>query len=431
MKRINLLLIAILISVLLFSCHEQTTDPIDKQESGTVEISFNKTQVPANVTFITATLTRANYQPLSSSLNVTGENSAEILFQNIEEGIWHIMIEAKDAEDNVLFSGETDVNVVSGETVPVYLTLTPAGSGKGSIHIYVNWGNDILTGWTDYPANPIVDKFGIEKDQFGVLESYVVKHDGQYKMWYSGLASNAVMYVFHATSTDGINWTRYSQDPVIKPTPNFWDSEHTQAGPVIYENGVYKIYYTGWANSNGNWDIGYASSSDGINWVKLSNPVLEGNPNNWDQRAVATSVVKKGSTYYMFYAGQSDYHTNWRIGVATSTNGIEWERYPGNPVVSPTLNWEESFTGYPSVIYEDGLFKMVYSSSSKFGYAESADGFSWTKVSVNNPIFEYTHTVNNYVKIDYPNLINDNGEYKLFYTGFDEYNDAEICLLRN
>ncbi len=36
------------------------------------------------------------------------------------------------------------------------------------------------------------------------------------------------------------------------------------------------MFYGGWSDPNGRWDVGYAESIDGINWNKHPSPVLMG-----------------------------------------------------------------------------------------------------------------------------------------------------------
>jgi len=56
--------------------------------------------------------------------------------------------------------------------------------------------------------------------------------------------------------------------------------------------------------------------------------------------------------------------------------------YAGNPVVSPTLSWEGTYTRDAEVLYENGQYEMWYwGAGQNLGYATSADGISWHKVT--------------------------------------------------
>jgi len=69
-----------------------------------------------------------------------------------------------------------------------------------------------------------------------------------------------------------------------------------------------------------------------------------------------------------------------------------WVRVGGNPVMSPT-GWEGAWILEPTVLYEAGTFKMIYTgasgspwTASQFGYATSTDGIAWTR-EPSNPVF--------------------------------------------
>lgn len=73
----------------------------------------------------------------------------------------------------------------------------------------------------------------------------------------------------------------------------------------------------------------------------------------------------------------------------TSALPSEWSRYVGNPILSAgAIDWEITNNSEPSIIYEDGLWKMWYTgggSHCSMGYATSSDGLAWTKYA-DNPI---------------------------------------------
>jgi len=73
-------------------------------------------------------------------------------------------------------------------------------------------------------------------------------------------------------------------------------------------------------------------------------------------------------------------------------NDCLWTKHPGNPVLTRTAPWEACVICEPSVLHEDGLFKMWYMGcatgigyNAALGYATSADGLAWTK-HAGNPI---------------------------------------------
>lgn len=64
-----------------------------------------------------------------------------------------------------------------------------------------------------------------------------------------------------------------------------------------------------------------------------------------------------------------------------------WTRSGSNPIITPTVAWEETAVQEPTVLY-DGGWKMWYSggwANPGIGYATSANGIAWTKYA-SNPV---------------------------------------------
>ena len=426
----------ILFSLILYSCSSDIPVSPQNNQSGGISLYIDRVHKPANVVSVTAYLTRENYNTISGSLNLLSDTTADLTLNEVAAGDWHLKVDAVDEENTVVYSGEAVVTILAGITTQVHLTLEPTGAGYGNIYIFVNWGVSADTNWVDYEGNSIVVKYNNNYDIFGVGQCYVLKDDNNYKMWYTGLAANGVGYGFYAYSSDGLSWTRFSQSPVLLPGPyGSWDSYHLSPGPVIKEDGVYRMYYSGWEYAEGIWHIGVATSTDGVNWEKyLGNPLLSGG--SWDLHMSAHSIVKKNGIYYMFYTGSPESYNGYiyNIGVATSVDGYVWEKYSGNPVISPTEPWEGTGVAFPSVVLNNNHFEMVYEGVKEqnpaFGFAYSSDGYSWEK-ELNGPFFRTADCNQVWSKILYPSYIKTNSDSRVYYTGKDPYSgDIEICVTK-
>ena len=112
-----------------------------------------------------------------------------------------------------------------------------------------------------------------------------------------------------------------------------------------------------------------------------NNPLLSPGPSAWDAGALETmTVVKVGNWWHMYYeawaVGNYDGLGAIAIGHATSLDGVHWVKDPANPVLPASANdWDAAGTWDPSVIYEDGLFKLWHGGNAgDWGYATSTDG---------------------------------------------------------
>ena len=94
-----------------------------------------------------------------------------------------------------------------------------------------------------------------------------------------------VMFCFARFSSAQTSLTPYQGNPVISlGNPGAWDAGWVGFGRTILYDGVYYIFYE--ASPNFFTDpiaIGYATSTDGISFTKYeNNPVLEGDGTGFD-----------------------------------------------------------------------------------------------------------------------------------------------------
>lgn len=148
-----------LFSFMFMSCSKDgTTAPpaSNSQASGKVFFKIDKENAPANVVSITAALSRQGFETIIGSLNLISDSTADIVIGDIPIGVWGLKVEARDANNLVVYSGETEVTVIEKMIVQVNLTLVPTSTGKGSIYILVNWGTSPLK-WNNQTGNTLSD----------------------------------------------------------------------------------------------------------------------------------------------------------------------------------------------------------------------------------------------------------------------------------
>jgi len=405
------------------SCNqnEPTSPQGDDHQNGKLFLKIDKANAPESVVWIEAFLTREGYDTVSGLLNLLSDSTADILMENIQAGEWNLKVDAKDSTGVILYTGETTVNVFAGFTTQVNLVLEPTGAGVGNIYIWVTWGTT-PSDWIDYSGNPVLSPSGTYFETHGVGQANILFIDDVYKMWYLGDAGANNNFVMYAESNDGINWTRPYPSPVLFPGPTgSWDDLSVHPGAIIYDNGEYKMFYCGWSYTDGPWHIGLATSVDGINWIKYPNPVLYAS-GGWEYQLATSSVLKIDNVYYLYYTGRN--LPILKIGLATSTDGINWTRYSGNPILPYDQSWEGTGVYYPSVYKTNNMYVMIYMNQpgSGFGKATSTDAINWTK-DESNPFFTNEETQNQWAayKIAYPFYLRVNNKDRIYYTGFNSY----------
>ena len=191
----------------------------------------------------------------------------------------------------------------------------------------------------------------------------VIKHGGLYRMWYTGQARGQ-SWIGYATSKDGIAWHREGDRPVLSADKP-WEKVAVMCPHVLFDDraGLYRMWYSGGEQYEPD-AIGHATSKDGLTWTKHEgNPVFRPDPAlGWEKdRVTACQVVRQGEGYLMFYIGFRD-RDHAQIGVARSEDGIDgWRRHPANPIIRPGQGkWDQDAVYKPYAIFDGRRWLLWY-----------------------------------------------------------------------
>ena len=233
--------------------------------------------------------------------------------------------------------------------------------------------------WKKYSSNPVLSgNSGAWDESSGEHAPFVLMENDTYKMWYEGSREGGPRQLGYAISTNGIDWFKYSGNPVIQAGPETYDQDVAGHGSVLNDGGTYKLWYHAIGDQGA--IIALATSPDGINWTKQG-PVFTPEVDDWETSLWGPSVLIIEGLYWMWYSAHMEQDPP-AIGVATSTNGVDWNRNGSAPVIT-----EDGAIGDPQVLFENGKFQMWYTNFSDgvIHYAESDDGVNWSKSS-RNPV---------------------------------------------
>jgi predicted GH43/DUF377 family glycosyl hydrolase len=146
-------------------------------------------------------------------------------------------------------------------------------------------------------------------------------------MWYTGGqygpyddgTRNLIAQIGHATSTDGIVWTKNKKNPVLSARKNAIPHfEAVISKPcVIMLDGKYHMWYSRRVNDNRGYRLAYARSNDGMNWQRvLDDEVIPYSTDGFDSQNLSyPNVIEMGDELWMFYVGNQFGSTG--IGLAT------------------------------------------------------------------------------------------------------------------
>lgn len=115
-----------------------------------------------------------------------------------------------------------------------------------------------------------------------------------------------------------------------------------------------------------------------VTWLPdARNPVFTGTgADTWDSKIRERGwILRVDGTYYLWYTGYNDARSSSRfLGLATSRDGIHWERDAANPLTKD--GWVEDVC----VVHADGAFFMFAEGKDDVAHMlTSPDGRSWTE----------------------------------------------------
>ena len=158
-----------------------------------------------------------------------------------------------------------------------------------------------------YSNAPLIER--TNNDPYGMASPFVLAESTGWKMWYASyrkweLRKNEPWPTYElrfAESSDGINWNLSDKKCIGS------DQEEAVARPyVIKEQNLYRMWFT-YRKKFGQYKIGYADSSDGINWNRLDDEVgITTSDVGWDADMICyPCVFRQGGNTYMFYNGNN------------------------------------------------------------------------------------------------------------------------------
>lgn len=314
-----------------------------------------------------------------------------------DESIW---------KPSVLFDGTTYHMWYGNTTDGLWINIGYATSPDGIV--WTKYDDPTTTNPPFAESDPVLNTGEPgEWDDEIIMGASVLLLDNIYYMWYTGGGVPSFYGPFsigRATSTDGINWEKDALNPVLIPgTAGSWDGVWVMCPCVLFNGSIYHMWYAAYGDQV---QIGHATSPDGVTWTKdPDNPVLtRGAYGSWDYpRVDFPSVIYDGTTYHMWYSG--GVYREWRIGYATSPDGSVWTKADGQ---NPVLDWGEpgSWDDYSvsgcSVVFDAATYKMWYG-----GFDVSEEGHIGYATSPTNGIEENIIVqTNDYLHQNYPNPFN-------------------------
>lgn len=230
-------------------------------------------------------------------------------------------------------------------------------------------------------------------DEHGIFPMNVVRHNdlvyGYTCGWNRRVSVSVDTAIGLAISRDnGLTFQRIGSGPVL--SASLHEPCLVGDGFVMIIDGVFHMWYiygTGWKKyapdvaPDRTYKIGHATSPDGVKWTKEEAHQIITDRLGPDESQALPTVVKIGSRYHMFFCYRESFDfrkakgRGYRIGHAWSDDLAHWTRDDITPNLEGTPGtWDSDMQCYPHVFECDEKVFMLYNGNEfgrqGFGLAE-------------------------------------------------------------
>lgn len=235
----------------------------------------------------------------------------------------------------------------------------------------------INAAFTKNPSNPLIVPIYTWENLYVTMPN-VIYQNNLFKLWYTGYDGSRYQ-IGYSYSDDGVIWNRVINIPVLSLL-SLYNKDSHEASVVEANNRLEMFYVSSDNGGSQNFKINRAISINDTNWT--DNQILIFNPiNAWGSSSGSGPyAIYKDNTYTLWFTAPDT--GKWSIGVATSTDGLNWNLFQSNPVITPNSTLGELSIGAPSVIYKDSQYHIYYTVNQNgtniIKHRVSSDGFDWS-----------------------------------------------------
>jgi predicted GH43/DUF377 family glycosyl hydrolase len=288
-------------------------------------------------------------------------------------------VQVPDRPDWMREFAQAPATLILDDRVRVYFSCRPAADAHGqyvSHAAYVDLDRADLFTRLALSTRPVLELGGLGTfDEFGTYPTSVIRHGHEVWAYFGGWTRCASVpfdvAIGRAVSTDdGVSFAKRGAGPLLAAHV---DEPFVISGPKIRRFGdrwyLFYIAGTKWIATAGRaepvYRIRMATSNDGIAWQRHGHELIAPRLED-DECQASPDVFEANGAYHMFfcYRHSLDYRNRergYRIGYARSTDLVQWHRDDARAGIDVSADgWDAEMISYPHVFALDGVTYMMY-----------------------------------------------------------------------
>ncbi len=251
------------------------------------------------------------------------------------------------SDPGIILDGSTFRMVVS-RTIP----------NQDRLEIAVATATDVFGTWTPVASFAGTPGAWDESRETPTL----LAHNGTYYLYYSGYRSGVSFPADTGllTSTDGVTFTPVSSTPILARTSGGFDQDAAYSPEVLVDNGTFIMTYVGYCFPGGAGNpcagnegvhILAATSTDGINFTKVTQPLLRTDAGDWWRNGIFkehTFFKGTDNRFYILFTSDVPFVGNAPndvLGLAVSNNALGPYAVVPGPLLFGNHGWTHEASG--------------------------------------------------------------------------------------
>ncbi|WP_237710281.1 hypothetical protein [Rhodanobacter fulvus] len=230
--------------------------------------------------------------------------------------------------------------------------------------------------WAKFGGNPVLSPGHSWDSQYIAANGAAIAWKGRILYLYQGQDAQGITRIGLATTSDGERLAKANRPVLDVGRPHAWDGKAVGDPYVIVRGSKLYLYYLGMDEHNIQ-RLGVAMSSDGERWTKFAgNPILDvGAASTFDENGLGEpSVVFSAPFYYMIYTGRSASESR-DLGYAISSDGVSWKKMSTAGVFTDRKGWNDKVICDSTILgNDDGSFTVWYGGGDVARPDERIDG---------------------------------------------------------